>query len=175
MYTETRHHDTHANVHSGGKKKTGKLVDSNIKCYFYNVLHCVCVCVPPMKADTQVSFTTSPSCSNTQSAAFCDLLPSMSPSAPPTFPHLCSCPFSSLTLSSLHSLSYLSLCISSLCSVSCWTLLTPNYSPSSYQMSWALLATTYAMISSFVLGFIHPYAGPCVIPTVLETRSWKNK
>lgn len=174
MYTETRHHDTHVNVHIGGKKKQGSWLTQTSNVTFI-MCSIVCVCVPPMKADTQVSFTTSPSCSNTQSAAFCDLLPSMSPSAPPTFPHLCSCPFSSLTLSSLHSLSYLSLCISSLCSVSCWTLLTPNYSPSSYQMSWALLATTYAMISSFVLGFIHPYAGPCVIPTVLETRSWKNK
>lgn len=34
---------THTQTYTVGEKKPGKLVDSNIKCYFYNVLHCVCV------------------------------------------------------------------------------------------------------------------------------------
>ncbi len=56
---------------------------------------CVCVCHgdPPMEAALLASFTTSPSCSSSQSATYCDLLPSTSPSAPPTFPYLCSCLF----------------------------------------------------------------------------------
>lgn len=54
-----------------------------------------------------------------------------------------------------------------------WHHLTPHCSLSSHQMSWALLFTTKVMLLS-ALGFIHPYAGLCVIPTVLERkRSWK--
>lgn len=51
---------------------------------------CVRARVPPMEAAPLASFTTSPSCSSSQSATYCDLLPSTSPSAPPTFPYLCS-------------------------------------------------------------------------------------
>lgn len=43
---------------------------------------CVCVCMchrdPPMEAALLASFTTSPSCSSSQSATYCDLLPSTS-------------------------------------------------------------------------------------------------
>lgn len=121
MYTETWHTHTqmHRFVHSwlDGERKTVELVDSInqhlLLCAPFSV--CEWACVPPMEAASLVSFATSPSCSNTQSAD-CDLLPSMSASAPPTFPHLCSCPFSNLTLSSLHILPYLSLFTSILCS-----------------------------------------------------------
>lgn len=159
MYTETSRTQMHRFVYSwlDGERKTVELVDSinqhlfvyNI--YLYNVPHilCECACVPPLEAASLVSFATSPSCSNSQSADYCDLLPSMPASAPPTFPHLCSCPFSNLTLSSLHILSYLSLFTSILC---CLLFDTPP----SQLAHWAhtnilgIVVPTNVMISSFV-------------------------
>lgn len=136
---------------------------------------CACMCVPHMEAALLLSFTTSPSCSNTQSAAYCALLPSMAPSAPPTFPHLCSCPFSNLTLSSLHIPSYLSLFVSILCSISCWTLLLlPTAHWATTKMFWAFSSPPNLMIWSFVSDFIHHHAGLCLRPgdRFLES-SWK--
>ena len=49
----------------------------------------MCACVPPMEAAPLTSFTTSPSCSSSQSATYRDLLPSIYPSAPPTSQYLC--------------------------------------------------------------------------------------
>lgn len=130
---------------------------------------CVCVRVPPMEA-ALVSFTTSSSCSNTQSAAYCDLLPSMSLSAPPTFPHLCSCPFSTLTLSSPHIWSYLSLYIPILCSISRLTLLFPNCSLSSLSNVLGIVVHYQHHNIAFLFTLM---PDPCVIPTNLGTgRSW---